>query len=226
MPIDHSPLLRLGAILTQAAMLAICTSAAAGAPPPGFVRLSEVAPELLQDMRYANADNFTGAPVPGYKVPQCWLRTEAAGALAAAQAEAHAHGFDLVVYDCYRPRRAVAAFLDWSKRPEDGATKDRYYPDLPKSELFARGYIAEKSSHSTGNAVDIGVSGWDFGTPFDFFGERSWTANVEIPAEARDNRAKLVALMRRHGFQNYDHEWWHFTYMSASHAPSLDVEIE
>jgi D-alanyl-D-alanine dipeptidase len=214
------------ATLTGAALIGCVGAAAAGEPPQGFVRLADVAPGIVQDMRYASADNFTGAPVPGYKAPQCWLREDAARALAAAQAEAHARGFDLVVYDCYRPRRAVAAFLAWSKRAEDGTTKERYYPGLTKGELFARGYIAEQSSHSTGHAVDLGVRGWDFGTPFDFFGETSWTANAGVSATARKNRAKLVSLMRRHGFANYEREWWHFTFAAATRPPSLDVEIE
>lgn len=83
----------------------------AAALPPGFVRLSDVAPTIAQDMRYAGGDNFTGGPVPGYSTAQCWLRAEAAEALGEAQKDAHGQGFDLIVYDCYRPRRAVAAFF-------------------------------------------------------------------------------------------------------------------
>jgi len=86
-------------------------------------------------MRYAGSNNFTGAPVPGYRAAQCWLRLDAARALAAAQAEARAKGFDLVVYDCYRPRRAVAAFVDWSKN-DDEKTKPAYYP-MSKSASFS-----------------------------------------------------------------------------------------
>lgn len=177
-------------------------------------------------MRYAGADNFTGRPVPGYRAPQCWLRADAAAALAAAQKDAHAQGFDLIVYDCYRPRRAVAAFFAWSQSGEDHATKNRYYPGESKSDLFARGYIAEKSSHSTGLAVDLALEGLDFGTPFDFFDEASWTANAEVSAEAQKNRRTLEALMRRHGFENYPREWWHFSFAGAAGAPSFDIEIE
>jgi D-alanyl-D-alanine dipeptidase len=83
--------------------------------PPEFSRLADVAPGVAQDMRYAGPNNFTGKPVPGYRAAQCWLRTEAARALAKVQEDSHAHGFDLVVYDCYRPKSAVAAFIDWSR---------------------------------------------------------------------------------------------------------------
>jgi D-alanyl-D-alanine dipeptidase len=196
-----------------------------GELPPDFVRLSDVAPKIAQDMRYAGPHNFTGQPVPGYKAPQCWLRADAARALAEAQADAHAHGFNLVVYDCYRPRRAVAAFMEWSKN-DDQSTKPNYYPRVEKRTLFAQGYIAEKSAHSTGLAVDLGVKGWDFGTPFDFFDKRSAT-KARVPSKARERRETLVALMKRHGFVNYPREWWHFTLQGASEkAPSYDVEIK
>lgn len=206
-----------------ATLAAPCAQAHAGEPPPGFLRLAEIAPDLLQEMRYAGPHNFTGAPVPGYGAPQCWLRADAAKALAAAAAEARSSGFSLVVYDCYRPRRAVAAFVDWSRNSDERA-KPEYYPRVDKSALFAEGYIAERSTHSTGLAVDIGVRGWDFGTPFDFFDPRSWTA-AETSQKARANRDALLALMRRRGFENYPREWWHFTYKGADGAPSYDAEI-
>lgn len=196
----------------------------AGEPPPGFARLADVAPDIVQEMRYAGADNFTGAPVPGYDAPQCWIRTEAAKALAAAQKDARVRKISLVVYDCYRPLRAVSAFVDWS-RNADQRTKTEHYPRLAKSALFPEGYIAEHSTHSTGLAVDIGVKGWNFGTPFDFFDTRSWT-KAKTSKTARAHRDALVRLMRRHGFENFPREWWHFTYKGADGAPSYDVEIK
>jgi zinc D-Ala-D-Ala dipeptidase len=204
--------------------LILSTSVVRADPPPGLVRLSDVAPDVTQDMRYAGDDNFTGHPVPGYDAPRCWLRADAAKALAAAEADARAHGFTLVVYDCYRPLRAVAAFVDWSKNP-DQSTKVEHYPRLAKSQLFPQGYIAAHSTHSTGLAVDIGVPGWNFGTPFDFFDPRSWTKSP-TSNDARAHRQTLVALMRRHGFTNYPREWWHFTYKGVERAPSFDVEVE
>jgi D-alanyl-D-alanine dipeptidase len=216
------PIMRRLTFLVVAALAA--SPACADGPPPGFARLADVAPDIVQDMRYASRDNFTGAPVPGYGAPQCWLRAEAAKALAAAQKDARARGVSLVVYDCYRPLRAVSAFVDWS-RSADQRTKAEHYPGLDKSALFPEGYIAEHSTHSTGLAVDIGVKGWNFGTPFDFFDPRSWTKS-KTSTTARAHRDALVALMRRHGFENYPREWWHFTYKGADGAPSYDAEIK
>jgi D-alanyl-D-alanine dipeptidase len=217
----------MGFVMKKSALPLCLLSFAAPAraePPPGFVRLADVAPGIAQDMRYAGPHNFTGHPVPGYRAPQCWLRADAAKALAAAQADAKARGFSLVVYDCYRPRRAVSSFVEWS-RNADQSTKAGYYPRLDKSQLFPQGYIAEQSTHSTGLAVDLGVRGWNFGTPFDFFDRRSWT-NSKVPGDAHAHRAALAALMKRRGFENYPREWWHYTFKGAANAPSYDVEVE
>jgi zinc D-Ala-D-Ala dipeptidase len=200
------------------------TSATAQTPPPGFSRLSQLAPDLAQDMRYAGGNNFTGAPVPGYKAPQCWLRADAARALLRAHRAAKAAGVALVLYDCYRPTRAVRAFADWSQN-DDQTTKPAYFPNVEKRALFAEGYIAAQSTHSTGLAVDIGLKGKDFGAPFDFFDKASWTAAAVSP-EARRNRNLLTRLMRRAGFENYPREWWHFTFKSGAKAQSFDAEIE
>ncbi len=207
-----------------AALVAMPGLAWTGILPPGFVRLKALAPDVAEEMRYAGSHNFTGKPVPGYRAAQCWLRVEAARALAAAQAEARVAGLELVVYDCYRPRRAVTAFVAWSKNDDEGS-KAAYFPRVEKHALFEEGYIAEKSGHSTGLAVDLGVRGWDFGTPFDFFDRRSWT-NAPGRGAARIHRSRLVALMRRHGFDNYPREWWHFTLHGAKNIESYDVEIE
>ena len=51
---------------------------------------------------------------PSERAIACWLRQEAAAALAAAEAEAKKLGLDLIVYDCYRPMRATQAFVLWA----------------------------------------------------------------------------------------------------------------
>lgn len=129
-------------------------AAAAGRLPEGFVYLRDVDPSIAQDMRYAGVDNFTGHPLPGYNAPECVLRRAVAQALAHVQADLARANLSLKVYDCYRPTRAVRAFMRWARQSEDGATK-RFYPALDKRTLFADGYIAAHSAHSTGNAVDL-----------------------------------------------------------------------
>src|SRR5262245_27555093 len=104
--------------------------------PPGFVDLADVAPDVAVDMRYAGARNFVGRPVRGYAAPRCLLSQEAAAALANVQRDLAPLGLGLLVYDCYRPRRAVDDFVDWARQPDGAATSPAYYPAVPKSQLF------------------------------------------------------------------------------------------
>jgi D-alanyl-D-alanine dipeptidase len=40
-------------------------------------------------------------------------------------------------------------------------------------------------------------------------------------------RNLLRDVMRRHGFENYRREWWHFTFMiESTRGPALDFVIE
>lgn len=208
-------------------LVVACTmgGGAAAAAPANFVRLADVAPNIIQDMRYATGHNFTGRPVPGYRAPVCWLRREVAEALAAVQKDAEQQGLRLVVYDCYRPQRATRAFIAWAQDEKDQAMKTAYYPRIGKETLFDLGYIAKASAHSTGTAVDLALVGLDFGTPFDLFDETSATNNSSIAKEAQQNRKLLLALMQRHGFTNLPQEWWHFSLPLADAAP-LDFEVD
>jgi zinc D-Ala-D-Ala dipeptidase len=209
-------------------LLSMCMCLPASAEPPdGFVDIERITKNIRVTMPYATPDNFTGRVVPGYAAPRCWLREPVAKALASVVADFARAGYILEIYDCYRPRRAVEAFVAWAKDDADGAAKARYYPDLPKSALLGA-YIGEKSLHSTGTAVDVGL--WqngkrlDFGTPFDFFGPQSNTKNART-SRIRANRALLVKGMAKHGFKNYPGEWWHFSYPMPG-AEAIDVPIE
>jgi len=208
--------------------LLLPASASADALPQGFVHLSEVAPSIVQDIRYAGHDNFTRQPVPGYQAANCILTRQAAQALRQVQDRIEASGRTLVVHDCYRPQRAVASFVRWVG--QGGGTDRKWYPDTRRSDLIARGYIGARSAHSRGSTVDVSIAerdgpagigatgcgaklpqSLDFGTGFDCFDEKSATASTAVSAEARSNRRLLVDLMKNAGFKNYPGEWWHFT---------------
>lgn len=231
-------------MIAAAFALALAGAAAPSEPPSGlpdaFVRLSEVAPTIVQDMRYAGAHNFTGRPVPGYDAPTCILTRQAAEALAGVHAEMEARDLTLIVWDCYRPARSVAAFVAWAEGPDETA-KAEFFPRVPKSELFARGYIAARSGHSAGSTVDLGIAprdlatapAWsaemgyveciapagerfpdgalDFGTGYDCFDALAHGDAVGLSDTARANRAALREAMIVAGFAPYAEEWWHFT---------------
>ena len=122
--------------------------------PDGFVRLSEVAPGIAQEMRYTTAYNFVGEPIDGYLAPECILTEQTAEALVLVAEDLEAEGLGLKVYDCYRPQRAVNHFARWA-RGSDSAMKRAFYPDENRRRLFQRGYIASRSGHSRGSTVDL-----------------------------------------------------------------------
>lgn len=174
-------------------------------------------------MRYAGSHNFVGRPIAGYDAPVCLLAEEAASALANVQRALAASGRGLKVFDCYRPVRAVADFAAWARDLEDQATKAEYYPNVAKDQLFALGYIAERSGHSRGSTVDLTLidlaSGaeLDMGTPYDLFDPRSWPNDTSVSPEAQANRRALQEAMAAHGFQGLREEWWHFTLVGEPH---------
>lgn len=222
--------------------------------PPGFVYLREVAPDILQDMRYAGPDNFTGRKVPGYDAPQCILRREVAEAMSKAQAELRGQSLGLKVYDCYRPARATRAFLKWIG--DDAASGSRrYFPRTDKATLHMQGYISPNSAHSHGIAVDLTLvrlpaaeqqafdrsarygpcngpasgrapdNSLDMGTGFDCFDAMSQTESPAVSGETRDMRRLLRTVMRKHGFQSYWREWWHFSFATPTPGPARDFAI-
>ena len=170
-------------------------------------------------IRYFSNDNFIGRPIPGYYANKAFLTREAADALLLAQRDFIKQGYRLKIYDAYRPQTAVDYFSAWAADLEDSQNKSQYYPNINKSQLFADGYIAAKSGHSRGSAVDLTLleieSGneLDMGSPWDFFDPISWVENNQITDQQRANRKLLASVMIIHGFKPLKEEWWHFSYI-------------
>ena len=192
---------------------------AAGDLPDGFVDLSEFVPGAVIELRYYSNDNFVGERVDGYEAPRCICTREVAEALRRVQAELERFGLGIKVFDAYRPQRAVDHFVRWARDLEDTRMKSRYYPDVDKRNLFSRGYIAERSSHTRGSAVDLTIVArdvhgvvreLDMGSGFDFFGPASWPESPAMTPAQRAHRMLLREVMSRNGFEPYDKEWWHF----------------
>jgi D-alanyl-D-alanine dipeptidase len=223
-------------------LLLVCTAAAEGALPSGFVYLRDIDGSIAQDMRYTSYDNFVGRPLPGYDAPECVLQRDVALALKRVQAALTASGLSLKVYDCYRPARAVRAMAAWANDGRgDGPTK-RFFPKLHKGGLFGMGYIASHSQHSSGVAVDLTLvqtsssstpafdpraaygactapvaerspdNSVDMGTGYDCFDTASYTHSPSVSGEQRKWRRALLSAMAAHGFRNYFREWWHYGY--------------
>jgi zinc D-Ala-D-Ala dipeptidase len=224
---------------------ALCSTSSAQVPG-GFVYLSDVAPTVRQDIRYAGAHNFVGRRIDGYAANECILSERAARALARVQGELAARVMSLIVWDCYRPKRAVADFLRWSRMPGDTAMKPEFYPRTDKAALFALGYLSSRSAHARGSAVDLGIvpaslrsvptfdpsagltpctapkgvrfddGTLDFGTGYDCLDPQSSVGHANVSPGAHANRLLLRRMMQRHGFRPNSREWWHFEYGSET----------
>ena len=186
----------------------------AAAELPRLVRVTELGPNLREDIRYATADNFTGAPLPGYETPAALLRPAAAAALGRVAGRLQVAGYGLLVWDAYRPVRGTLGMVEWAERTGNVWVLDQ-------------GYVARRSNHNRGNTIDLTVvsldtgRALDMGTAYDHFGVESHTANASGTAAA--NRRVLLDAMAAEGWVNYDQEWWHYTHPSEDEA--LDVPI-
>jgi zinc D-Ala-D-Ala dipeptidase len=168
-----------------------------------LVDLKSVDSTIVIDLRYATTNNFTGAVLPGYEANRAFLRAEAAAALAVVQEDLRAQGYGLKIYDAYRPVRASEAMVAWTERANRG-------------DLLRDGYIAARSRHNLGVAVDLTLINFvtkaeiTMGTPFDNFSSAAHTKNSS--GFIRANRDRLRRVMERQGFVNYEKEWWHYSY--------------
>lgn len=220
-------------------------TARAQALPGGFVYLRDIDPGIIQDIRYAGLNNFVGRPLAGYGAGECVVKREVGLMLKSVQEELALQGLSLKMLDCYRPARAVADMVAWSKDGRETPAQRRYNPAFSKQDLFRLGYIAERSGHSRGAAVDLTLvdlkadnsgsfdpakpyadctanvkerapeGSVDMGTGYDCSDVKAHAAAKQITSSQRRWRDKLVLVMARRGFANYSKEWWHFSLPGA-----------
>jgi D-alanyl-D-alanine dipeptidase len=197
-----------------------------------FCFVDERVAGIRWDAKYATWDNVTGKPVDGYEVNRIVGATALCSALADAREQAASRGFGLLLWDGYRPQRAVDCLLRWCAQRDDGRTKSRHYPNIERGEMVARGYVARRSGHTRGSSVDLTLfhlqtrelvpmgGDHDLMDPISHHGARGIT-----PGEAA-NRRSLRAVMEACGFHAYEHEWWHYTLRNEPHpATYFDFPI-
>jgi zinc D-Ala-D-Ala dipeptidase len=182
-----------------------------------FVFVDELVSGVRWDAKYATWDNFTGKPVDGYLANRIVGSRSLCAALERARHNAASVGFGLLLWDGYRPQRAVDCFLRWSRQPEDGRTKGRHYPNIDRTDIVGQGYVATKSGHSRGSAVDLTLFDLATGSLVPMGGGHDLMDSVShhgatgiTPVEAR-NRRSLCSIMESSGFTSFDCEWWHYS---------------
>ncbi|MBT3742419.1 MAG: M15 family metallopeptidase [Polaribacter sp.] len=185
--------------------------------PNGFVYLSNIDITIKAELRYLGNHNFIGKTIDGYYDNCVIVTKETANALHKVQTILEKKGLSLKIFDAYRPQQSVNHFGKWARVLSDTLMKTEYYPKVPKSELFKRGYIASKSGHSRGSTIDLTIVNLttgkelDMGSPYDFFGIESHPFHKNINEHQQKNRLYLRKIMLENNFKPYENEWWHFT---------------
>jgi len=222
--------------------------------PGGFVFLRDIDPSIIQDIRYAGSNNFVGRPLAGYDAAECVVKRDVGLALKSIQQALAPQELSLKMLDCYRPARAVHDMVLWAQNGRETPAERRYNPAFSKKDLFRLGYIAERSGHSTGAAVDLTLvdlkadhsavfdpnkkyadctapasarapeASVDMGTGYDCSDLMAHTAAKSVTPAQRRSRNMLVAAMAQQGFVNYSKEWWHFSLPGAG-GPAYDFPI-
>ena len=180
-----------------------------------FAPVWTIIDDAAYDIRYFSSNNFTGKKINGYQAPVAYMTKEALKALSIAADDLRKQGYRLLIWDTYRPQKAVDNFVKWINDPNDIGDKS-FYPTLEKSNLLEGNYIAEKSGHTRGSTVDLTLikkdgSFVDMGGTFDLFSEISHPDYKKLTRAQKKNRKILHDAMVKAGFKGIDSEWWHFT---------------
>lgn len=207
-----------------------------------WVDIKKAIPEALVHLRYNSKENFVGQRIEGYHANVAYLRLEVADALKRAAHRLKDLGYNIVVYDTYRPFRAVKHFVRWGNDMTALQKKAEYYPYVDKAHIFDEGYLSLDSHHCRGNTIDLTIipigqrlhpikkikrklsdgtevlylddGSCDMYTSFDYFGRASHSGDNDLipDKEALAKRKILHDAMSSEGFVVSQREWWHFSY--------------
>ncbi|NOZ55640.1 MAG: D-alanyl-D-alanine dipeptidase [Calditrichaeota bacterium] len=201
---------RRQALAVVSVLLLLLGACSRSQPGADLVDVQQVIPDIVVDLKYATADNFTGQVL--YEVPRCFLRRATAERLARVQARLRKQGLGLKIWDGYRPRSVQ--WKMWKLVPDS-----RYVADPRKG-----------SRHNRGAAVDVTLvdsTGRELEMPtgFDDFTEKAHRDYQGCSETARRNRALLEAAMTAEGFVPLPTEWWHFDDPEWRKYELLDVSL-
>lgn len=203
---------------------------------------------IFGELKYATYDNFVGRPLAGYSTDPfarnvCLLTRNAAEALCLAQnylLKKYNDKYGLVIFDAYRPKRAVIDMVHWSKLlPDNNYELERkaiHYPHIEKNKLSELHYVTEDFGPCYGNTVDVMLIDLltgellSMGAGFDFMDELShMTATpTQIGQEAYENRQLLLEIMSMFKFVPFKEEFWHFSHggvFGREVLKAMDIEI-
>jgi D-alanyl-D-alanine dipeptidase len=177
----------------------------------GFVLLSSMDKNIVIDLKYATADNFTKKVI--YPNNICVLRKDTAKKLVAANNELMKSGYKLKVWDAYRPVYVQQIF--WN------LVHDSRFVADPKT---------GGSIHNKGCAVDVTLVDQNnneltMPSKFDDFSTNAYRTNSKITNEAKKNLELLTKSMSDSGFKTIETEWWHFEDTESDKYNIEDIDL-
>ena len=196
-----------------------------------FLPVSSMIDDAAYDIRYYSSNNFTGKRIRGYNAPVAYMTKESLKALSIAAQDLRSKGYRLLIWDTYRPQKAVYNFVEWINDKNDNGDKS-FYPNLEKSDLLEGNYIMEKSGHSRGSTVDLTIikkdgTYVDMGGTFDLFSEISHPNYKKLTKKQKNNRKILHDAMINAGFTGIDSEWWHYTLKNEPYPDTyFDFDVD
>lgn len=171
-----------------------------------FVRLKDLSPDFVYELKYATPDNFLKQAV--YDCGECYLRKSTAEALVKANEAFKQLGYRIKLFDCYRPL----------------SVQKKMWKILPGTHYVAN--PAKGSKHNRGAAVDLTLvdaqgKELNMGTPFDFFGKEAHHTYTQHSKEVLENRKLLKETLDKFNFKSIYSEWWHYEY-----RPEMQSKVE
>ena len=171
-----------------------------------FVRLKDLSPDFVYELKYATPDNFLKQAV--YDCGECYLRKSTAEALVKANKAFIQLGYRIKLFDCYRPL----------------SVQKKMWKILPGTHYVAN--PAKGSKHNRGAAVDLTLvdaqgKELNMGTPFDFFGKEAHHTYTQHSKEVLENRKLLKETLNKYNFKSIYSEWWHYEY-----RPEMQSKVE
>lgn len=170
------------------------------APTPAdtdFVRIIDYIPDIVIDLKYATADNFTGTVI--YNFSDAYLRYGTVKKLAVAQEKLKSMGYCIKIWDAYRPFSA----------------QEKLWQVCPNPRYVANPANGMKA-HNLGGTIDMTIVMLDGGdvempTGFDDFSLKADRDYNDVSETAAANAMMLEQVMTECGFKGYQGEWWDYS---------------
>ncbi len=181
-------------------------------PDKELIDLENFVPDMIMDIRYATANNFTGKKI--YNLAKAYARRPVAEALKKAQAEFKKSGVSVKMHDAYRPYSATVKF----------------YEEYHDTTYVASPY--KGSRHNRGCALDMTIvdlktkKELKMPTEYDSFSKDAWPTTPVKDPEIRKNRDLIIRVMENNGFKVNASEWWHFDFVGWNKFEVMNIDFE